>query len=85
MAEILPHLRALVGTTRRVDGCLAYDAAEDVFEPGLIRFSELWPNQEALSKHLAAPHIAPWRAICAKAGLRERRFTAFDGDNPRQV
>ncbi|BDV34405.1 hypothetical protein SS37A_19340 [Methylocystis iwaonis] len=85
MTDVLPHLRNLVEATRRRDGCIAYDAAEDIFEPGLIRFSEKWPDAETLARHLQAPHIAPWRAVCRDQGLIERAFTAFEARNPREV
>ncbi len=77
MPGLRPHLLRLVETTRKDDGCLAYDAAEDLFEPGLIRFSELWPDGESLHRHLQAPHIGPWRAAAKEAGLLERSFTAY--------
>jgi quinol monooxygenase YgiN len=75
---VLPHLRGLVETTYQHDGCLAYDVAEDPFEPGLIRFSELWPDRESLNKHLKAPHIEPWRAAAKACGLIERIFNSYD-------
>ena len=28
--------------------------AADLFDPGLIRFSELWPDSETLTRHLNA-------------------------------
>jgi len=85
MDEVRPHLRELVAATRRNDGCAAYDVGEDIFEPGLLRFSEIWPDHESLDRHLVAPHIAPWRSVCAEAGLLERRFTAFDVSNQQSV
>lgn len=78
IAEVRPHLRKLVGATYQNDGCIAYDVAEDLFHPGLIRFSELWPDRESLARHLKAPHIDPWRAVARSLGLMERKFTAFD-------
>lgn len=78
LAEVRPHLRVLVDTTYRDDGCIAYDVAEDPFDPGLIRFSELWPDRLTLDKHLQAPHLEPWRAAARRCGLIERRFTAYD-------
>jgi quinol monooxygenase YgiN len=74
---VLPHLKKLVGSTYQNDGCIAYDVAEDPFDPGLIRFSELWPDSESLSRHLQAPHIEPWRAAARACGLIERKFTAY--------
>ena len=84
ISEILPHLRMLVETTYRNDGCIAYDVAEDPFDPGLIRFSELWPDHESLARHLEAPHIEPWRSAARACGLLDRKFTAFDitGSHP---
>jgi len=80
-----PHIRALVETTRAKDGCIAYDVAEDLFDPGLIRFSEEWPDEASLMAHLTAPHIDPWRDAARALGLMERKFTAYDGLNGRPV
>ena len=77
MAAILPHLRKLVESTRRLDGAIAYDVAEDMFDPGLIRFSEIWPDAQALAAHLSAPHIAPWRTIATDLGVHDRSFVAY--------
>ena len=78
LSEVHPHLRALIESTCRNDKCIAYDVAEDPFEPGLIRFSELWPDHESLTRHLQAPHIEPWRIAARSCGLLERKFTAYD-------
>ncbi|HTE39577.1 MAG TPA: hypothetical protein VK629_02035 [Steroidobacteraceae bacterium] len=51
--------------------------AEDPFDPGLIHFSELWPDMESLKWHLKAPHIEPWRAAAKSCGLVERKFVAY--------
>ena len=82
---MLPHLQQLVETTRRNDGCIAYDVAVDPFDPGLIRFSELWPDHASLTRHLQAPHIEPWRAIARSHGLLERKFIAYDIDGEQAV
>jgi quinol monooxygenase YgiN len=85
MAEVRTHLKVLVDTTYRNDGCIAYDVAEDPFDPGLVRFSELWPDHESLERHLKAPHIEPWRIAARRFGLTERRFTAYDIGGSREV
>jgi len=76
--NVLPHLKALVKATQENDGCILYEVAEDPFDKGLIRFSELWPNRESLDKHLNAPHIEPWREQARKYGLMERLFNSYD-------
>ncbi|HET9960257.1 MAG TPA: putative quinol monooxygenase, partial [Polyangiaceae bacterium] len=83
--EVLPHLQRLVANTYEKDGCIAYDVAIDPFDPGLIRFSELWPDQASLERHLVAPHIAPWRAAARACGLMARSFTAFEVSSARPV
>jgi quinol monooxygenase YgiN len=85
ISEVLPHLKALVDATYQHDGCLAYDVAHDPFDPGLIRFSELWPDQASLDLHLLAPHIEPWRAAARQCGLLERSFTAYEIGHARKV
>lgn len=56
------ELRALVGPTRKEDGCLTYDlhrAAE-----GLAGFllHEVWASREAHSRHTNTPHFLRWNA-----------------------
>jgi len=85
VASVLPHLSELVTATREKDGCIAYDVAEDPFDPGLIRFSESWPDMATLQAHLKAPHIEPWRTAARAHGLMSREFTAWEGSNPTPV
>lgn len=85
MVDVRPHLLAFVESTRSKDGCIAYDVAEDLSDPGLIRFSELWPSQESLDAHLVAPHIGPWREAAKRLGLIERAFTAYGIQSSRSV
>lgn len=75
---ILPHLRRFVQETQANDDCIMYEIAEDPFDQGLIRFSELWPDRESLEKHLVAPHITPWREKSKEFGLMERKFHSYD-------
>jgi quinol monooxygenase YgiN len=83
--SLLPHVRELVRQTNLHDGCIAYDVGQDVLEPGVLRFSEVWPDQESLNRHLAAPHIAPWRQACQDHGIMDRNFAVYDTDGPRSL
>ena len=85
VSQLLPHLIKFVEATKSLDGCIAYDVAEDITDPGLIRFSELWPSQQALDAHLSAPHIAPWREAAKEHGLLARHFTAYEIASCRSV
>lgn len=75
---VLPELKEFVRKTQELDGCILYEVAEDPFDKGLIRFSELWPDRMSLEKHLIAPHIDPWRQSARKYGLMERIFNSYD-------
>lgn len=75
---VLPHLKQFMRATRENDGCILYEVAEDPFDRGLLRFSELWPDRESLEKHLKAPHIEPWREQARRYGLVERVFDSYD-------
>jgi quinol monooxygenase YgiN len=86
VAALLPAIKALAEGTRKNDGCIAYDVAEDIFEPGLFRFSELWPDLESLQKHMTAPHVVgPWREAAAKIEITDRKFEVFDASNGRPL
>lgn len=76
--EVLPHLSAVVKATYEHDGCIAYDVAVDPFDPGLIRFSELWPDHASLQRHQAAAHIEAWRAAVRACGVLARSFTVYE-------
>lgn len=75
--RIRPHLRALVEATRREDGCIAYDVAEDLFEDGLFRFSELWPDQDSLHRHNQAAHVAAWHVAARQCGILGEDFKIY--------
>ena len=85
IAGLRPHIQAVVTQTRARDGCHSYDVAEDLFEPGVIRFSETWPDQQSLDRHLQAPHMTPWRAAVKEMGLLGRDFKVFNADEGREL
>ena len=83
--DIRPHIRVLVEATRKNDGCIAYDVAEDLFDPGLLRFSELWPDEESLARHAVAPHIKPWHEAANLCGQMEKRFYVIQAGDIKVV
>jgi len=56
--EARPAMAAMVAASRAEPGCRLYAYAEDLLEPGLIRVSEQWIDQAALSAHFETPHMA---------------------------
>jgi quinol monooxygenase YgiN len=78
-------MKALAEATRKNDGCHFYDIAEDVFEPGLLRFSELWPDQASFDAHVKAPHVLPWREATKSVTVIDRKFELFDATTGRPL
>jgi quinol monooxygenase YgiN len=56
------ELRALVGPTRKEDGCLTYDLHRSAEGPAAFLLHEIWASREAHSKHTSTPHFLRWNA-----------------------
>lgn len=78
LSAFRPHMETMLARTRAEDGCLAYSYAVDVEDPGLVRVFEVWRDRAALDAHLAAPHLADWRAAWPAHGVSERRLKLYD-------
>jgi quinol monooxygenase YgiN len=80
-----PAMAAMARASRDEEGCMAYAYAEDVFEPGLIRVSEIWRDQAAFDAHATAPHLAQWRAAWPSLGIGERRLMAYEAADVKPI
>jgi quinol monooxygenase YgiN len=78
LADLRPHMRAVLGASQAEDGCLVYSFAEDVQDPGLIRVFEAWRDRAALDAHGASAHLAAWRAAGREHGVSERRLSLYE-------
>jgi quinol monooxygenase YgiN len=56
------ELRALVGPTRKEDGCLTYDLHRSAEGPTAFLLDEVWASREAHSRHTGTPHFLRWNA-----------------------
>src|SRR6266446_2137923 len=56
------ELRALVGPSRREEGCLRYDLHRSVDAPGALLLHEVWTTREAHTEHSHTPHFLRWNA-----------------------
>ena len=83
LGALRPHMITMMAASRAEDGCLTYSYGEDVAEPGLIRVFELWRDQAAIDAHVAAPHMAVWRAACAEHGVSDRKLFAYETASER--
>ncbi|HTQ60747.1 MAG TPA: putative quinol monooxygenase [Candidatus Solibacter sp.] len=56
------ELRALVGPTRKEEGCLTYDLHRSADGPNALLLHEVWASREAHSRHTTTPHFLRWNA-----------------------
>ncbi|MCG9625550.1 antibiotic biosynthesis monooxygenase [Vibrio mediterranei] len=56
------ELLKLIDITRKEQGCINYDLHQDNENPAHFVFYENWESRELLMAHLAAPHIAQYKA-----------------------
>ena len=69
------ELRALIGPTRKEEGCLQYDLHRGADHPGTYLFHEVWESREHHVAHTRTPHFLRWNA--RKDALLAARESAF--------
>jgi quinol monooxygenase YgiN len=56
------ELRALVGPSRKEEGCLRFDVHRSVDAPAAVLLHEVWTSREAHTEHMHTPHFLRWNA-----------------------
>jgi quinol monooxygenase YgiN len=85
LASARSSMRTMVELSRREAGCLQYDYAEDVFDPGLIHVTERWADRQALEAHFASEHIRTWRNSWSNHAIGDRNLVLFETGDPEPV
>lgn len=85
MAAARPVMQRVIEATRAEAGCVEYNYAEDLLDPGLIRVSEVWDSAEHLAAHMQTPHMASWQQERAALGLSDRDVTVFEVSGSRAL
>jgi len=73
------ELRALVGPTRKEDGCLTYDLHRSADGPSAFLLHEVWASREAHSRHTNTSHFLRWNA------RKDSLLTSRDATHWKQV
>ena len=81
LAEAQDAMARVMLATRAEAGCVQYNYAADLLDPGLIRVSEVWESRAQLSAHLQTPHMQQWVEERAGLGLSERAITVYEADD----
>jgi quinol monooxygenase YgiN len=69
------ELRALIGPTRKEEGCLQYDLHRAADQPGTYLFHEVWETREHHVAHTRTSHFLRWNA--RKDSLLASKESAF--------
>jgi quinol monooxygenase YgiN len=56
------ELRALVGPSRKEEGCLTFDLHRSVDTTGSFLLHEIWASRDAHTDHMHTPHFLRWNA-----------------------
>lgn len=56
------ELRALVGPTRKEEGCLTYDLYHSAEGPTAFMLHEVWASRADHTRHTSTPHFLRWNA-----------------------
>jgi quinol monooxygenase YgiN len=56
------ELRALVGPTRKEEGCITYDLHRAAEPPAGLLLHEVWASRQAHAAHTKTPHFLRWNA-----------------------
>jgi len=60
--EALERASELVDASREESGVIEYDAATDLQEPNLLRFTEVYEDEAAVGAHLESDHFEAFEA-----------------------
>ena len=69
------ELRALVGPTRKEDGCITYDLYRSADGHSAFMLHEVWASREDHLRHTSTPHFLRWNA--SKDALLTSRDATF--------
>jgi quinol monooxygenase YgiN len=56
------ELRALVGPSRKEEGCFTFDLHRCIDTPGALLLHEVWASRDAHTEHTHTPHFLRWNA-----------------------
>ncbi len=56
------ELRALIGPTRKEEGCLTYELYRALDAPRGFLLHEVWASRDAHTEHMHTPHFLRWNA-----------------------
>lgn len=78
-------LSRMILASREEAGCIDYCYAMDILEPGLMRITEKWQDEDALKFHFATPHMAEFQAAIRDIGVEIVELAKFQADDGKPL
>lgn len=75
----------MMAASNAEEGCILYAFSQDIANPTIIRISEKWESQEALTAHFDAPHMAEFMSAMAEAKIVSMDTKLYDASGERPV
>ena len=73
------ELRALIGPTRKEEGCISYELHRAADPPRGFLLHEVWASRDAHTEHMHTPHFLRWNAG------KDALLTSRDGTFWKQI
>jgi quinol monooxygenase YgiN len=64
------ELLKILEPTRKEDGCILYELHQDLDNPSIFMFYEIWDTKEAWMAHDTKPHIVKFKEILGKSNTK---------------
>jgi len=85
VAKARDAIATMMAASNAEEGCILYAFSQDLADPTLIRITEKWKDQEALTAHFNAPHMAAFMGAMASAKIVSMDTKLYDASGERPV
>ena len=75
--EALQAALALTAKSQQDEGCISYDTFESASRPDIYMICETWTDENALKKHMEAPHFKEYVSQLKTLGALKLEQFAF--------
>lgn len=83
--KVVEQAQAMVAATNQEDGCIHYSFARDIANPDLIRISERWASEAAMSAHMASAHMAAFNQSMGSVKLEGADLRLYNAEEVRKL
>ena len=78
IAAMKSAIAAMEAASQAEDGCEDYTFSVELNNPNVLRITEKWESQEALTAHFATPHMAAFQQAMAEHPPKSVTASFFD-------